>query len=462
MNNLFLKKRGTALVYGLVIIVAASVIFAGLIKFVTEHFRYSFHAEPRQQALHIAESGVYFYRWYLGHNIDGKTSEEVSNFWATGNPLGVDDDGNGECSESEYYETDYDGTNAIGKYQICVTKPNIGATDAEILATGWTYKEPDVKRSVRVRMRRPAWSEFVLLSDSDLEIENKTTFYGAVHANDGIEFNGTAYGDVSSSVESYLDENSQLRDGIWSQTGQGIFYGAKTFPAPVQDFNSIVVSFAEIAAAAQGQYELPTLAGGQGWHIVLKDNGEADVYWVKKYHKTTKEIVKEELKQVITLDSTSAIYLRNDLWIDGTLDAGKQLTIAAHHNGGGRDQDIYINGDIVYENYNSMTILGLATERNINTVKNPNVAGDGDNNSVLEIDAAMLAQTGFVGRSNYGTATSDKIDMDFYGAIATKQGLLQESVDVSTLTYDPKFLITAPPYFPTGSSYVIDQWTEMD
>ncbi|XLQ19904.1 MAG: hypothetical protein ACKUBY_04960 [Candidatus Moraniibacteriota bacterium] len=455
-------KKGTALVYGLIVIVSVAVIFTGLIRFVTEHFKYSLHAQPRQQALHMAESGIYFYRWYLGHNVDGKTAEEVADFWENGNPYGVDSDNDGECSESEAYEVDYDGTNTIGRYRICVIRPSSGSTDAEILATGWTYKEPDVTRSVRVRMRRPAWSEFVLLSDSSLIINNKTTFYGAVHANDGIEFNGSAYGAVSSSVATYDHDNNSAteeKEGIWSQTGNGFFAGAKIFPSPVQDFNSIVVSFAEIASAAQGQYTLPTLAGGQGWHIILQADGTADVWWVKKHHKDTKAITKESFDQTITLQDTSAIYLRNDLWIDGTLDAGKRLTIAAHHNGGGRNQDIYINGDVVYENHDSWTVLGLAAENNIDTVKEPIIDGAGNDSGVLEIDAAILSQFGFVGRSSeYDTI----IDMDFYGAIATKQGLEQSSVGTSTLTYDPNFLVTAPPYFPTGSSYVIDQWTEME
>lgn len=456
-------KKGTALVYGLVMIVAASVIFMGLLKFVTEHFKYSFHAEPRQQALHIAESGIYFYRWYLGHHVDGKTVGESTDFWENGNPFGVDDDKDGECSESEIYEADYDGTNAIGKYSICVISPDPGAMDAEILATGWTYKEPDVKRSVMVRMRRPAWSEFVLLSDSTLDIASGATFYGAVHANDGIRFNGTANGDVSSSVETY-DYAGATKDGIW---GNGIFNGAKTFPAPVQDFNSIVVSFAEIASAADLQYELPTKAGGQGWHIVLRvDNSEpagqrakADIYWVKKRHKNTKAIQKESFDQTLTLADSSAIYLRNDMWIDGTLAAGHKLTIAAHHNGGGRDQRIYINGDTVYENYTSQTVLGLAAEDSIDTVQYPNLAGAGADDDILEVDAAMLAQTGFVGRSDYGNSIDA---MTIYGAIAVKQDFLQEDVGTSELTYDPNFLVVAPPYFPTGSSYVIDQWTEME
>ncbi len=463
------NKKGTAIVYGLVMIIVASIIFVGLIRFVTEHVKMSLHAQPKQQALHMAESGIYFYRWYLGHHLDGKTAEEVSNFWTSGNPYGVDDDEDGECSESEAYEVDYDGAGTIGKYRICVTKPNPGATDAEILATGWTYKEPNVERSVRVRMRRPAWSEFVLLSDSNLEIDNKSTFYGSVHSNGGIRFDGVANGPVTSSVATY-DYSGTTEDGVWTSwqheyntiLDSDVFAGSKIFPKPVQDFNSIVVSFAEIASAAQLQYELPTLAGGQGWHIVLQSDGTADIYWVKKRHKDTKAIQKESFDQTLTLATSSAIYLRNDMWIDGTLDAGKKLTIAAHHNGNGRDQRIYINGDIVYENYTSQTILGLAAEDSIDTIKEPNVAGDGDDDNVLEIDAAMLAQTGFVGRSDYGNATGDKIDMEFYGAIAVKQGLSQESVGTSTLTYDPNFLITAPPYFPTGSSYVIDQWTEME
>lgn len=455
-------KKGTALIYGLVIIVAASIVFVGLVRFVTEHLRTSLHAQPRQQALHMAESGIYFYRWYLGHHVDGKTAGEVTDFWENGNPYGVDDDEDGECSESEAYEVDYDGTNTVGKYRICVTKPDVGATDADIISTGWTYKEPDVTRSIRVRMRRPAWSEFVLLSDSDLVIPNQTTFYGAVHANNGIEFNGTANGDVSSSVASYdHDDNGATaeKDGVWSQTGQGTFNGAKTFPSAVQDFNSVVVSFAEIQAAATGQYTLPTKAGGQGWHLVLQNDGTVDAYWVKKYNKTTKAITKETFDQTITLDDTSAIYLRNDMWIDGTLDSSKRLTIAAHHNGGGRNHDIYINGDIVYEDYDSWTVLGLAAERNVDTVKTPIIAGDGDDDDVLEVDAAMLSQTGFVGRSDYG---SDLSELEFYGAIATKQGLNMDNVSTSTLTYDPNFLVVAPPYFPTGSSYVIDQWTEME
>lgn len=471
MNNFnyvdMIKKRGTAIVYGLIIMVAASVVFLGLIRFVSEHFKLSLRAQPRQQALHMAESGIYYYRWYLGQHIDGKTIEEVLDFWDGGTAYGVDTNDDGECSESETYEADYDGTNTVGKYSICVIPPVAGATDATITSTGWTYKEPNVKRSVQVRMRRPAWSEFVLLSDSDLEIEETTTFYGSVHSNDGVKFEGVAYGPVSSSVEDY-DYGGQTKDGVWTSwaneynttLGADVFSGAKVFPAPVQDFNSVVVSFAEIAAAAQGQYTLPTLAGGQGWHAVLQNDGTVDVYWVKKHHKDTKAIQNETFDQTITLQDTSAIYLRNDLWIDGTLDSGKRLTIAAHHNGNGRDQTIYLNGDIVYEDHDSWTVLGLAAEQNVETIQDPIVNGDGDDSDVLEIDAAILAQYGYVGRADYGSNTID--GMDFYGAIATRLGLVQEDVTSSTLTYDPNFIVTAPPYFPTGSSYVIDQWTEMD
>ncbi|MEN8252421.1 MAG: hypothetical protein ABFQ53_02485 [Patescibacteria group bacterium] len=454
------KKKGTAIVYGLVMIVVASVIFVGLLRYVTAHLKLSTHAQPRQQALHIAESGIYFYRWYLGHNVDGKTMDELFDFWNETSPAPhgivsanvVDDD---ECNETDGgYIADYDGTNGLGKYSICVTKPGLGTTAAEILSTGWTYKEPDVKRSVRVRMRRPPWSEFVLLSDSNLSITQQTTFFGAVHSNGGIEFNGTANGAVSSSVLTYdHDDNVSTAevDGVWSQTGQGTLNGAVKFPAPVQDFNSVVVSFAEVSAAAQLQYPLPELAGGMGWHIILNADGTADVYWVKKYTKATNTIVKETFNQTITLSQSSALYLRNDLWIEGVLDSGKRLTIAAHHEGVGRDQSIYINGDLTYEDYNSWTVIGLAAESNVDIVQNPDTGDD----SVLDIDGAILAQFGTVGRSF-------NIPMDFYGAIATKQGLLQTGNAVSTLTYDPNFMVTAPPYFPTGSSYVIDQWTELE
>jgi hypothetical protein len=465
-------KKGSIIVYSLIIIVAASIIFVGLIRFVTEHFKLSLHAQPKQEALHIAESGIYYYRWYLGHHVDGKTIDAVLAFWDSDSAYGVDKNRDGVCDETEAYERDFDGTNTIGKYRICVVPPVAGATNAAILSTGWTYKEPNVKRSIRVRMRRPAWSEFVLLSDSELDItEKNSTFYGSVHSNQGVRLDGVAYGPVSSSVASYT-YNGDTKDGIWTSwtnefnttLNANVFSGAKVFPAPVQDFNSVVVSFEEIAKAAQGQYELPAVAGGQGWHITLLNNGIAKTCWVKKVNNTTKAIESENCdhkklpdnKNDITLLSTSAIYLRNDLWIDGVLDAGKRLTIAGHHNGVGRNQSIYINGDLTYENYTSWTVLGLATEENVDIVRDPNL---GSNNR-LDVDAAILAQYGFVGRSDY--ADSTLANLKLYGAIAAKQGFVQNGVQSSTLTYDPNFMIVSPPYFPTGSSYVIDQWTEME
>lgn len=461
------NKKGSVIVYSLIIIVAASIIFTGLIRFVTENFKMSFRAEPRQQALHIAESGVYYYRWYLGRHVDGKTIDAVLSFWNSGNAYGVDANGDGVCSESEAFERDYDGTGTVGRYRICVVPPVLGATDASILSTGWTYKEPHVTRSIRVRMRRPAWSEFVLLSDAELDIDdNNTTFYGSVHSNKGVRFEGVAYGPVSSSVESYVYDGN-TKDGIWTSwsdefntiLNSNVFSGAKVFPAPAQDFNSVVVSFEEIAQAAQGQYTLPTLAGGQGWHITLMDDGVAKICWVKKIHKTTNAIVNEDCNHKklgnkennITLMQTSAIYLRNDLWIDGVLDAGKRLTIAGHHNGVGRNQMIFINGDLTYENKTSWTVLGLAAEENVEIIQGPI---DTNGNGKIDIDAAVLAQ--------YGYFSNLYANLDFYGAIAAKQGFVQDDALVSSLTYDPNFMIMAPPYFPTGSSYVIDQWTEME
>jgi hypothetical protein len=460
-NLKYQTTKGGGLVYALAVLAVVTVIFSGMITFVASSVRYSLSAQPREGALQIAESGLYAYRWYIAHQVDGKTAEEVSAFWQDSvNPPRGSAGADGVCGTADddgRYEEDYDANGVQGTYSVCVTLPAPGETAAYVESRGWTAKKPNQQRTVRMRLRRPPWSEFALLAHSDIEVSSGTTVGGGVHANSGLRVEGVVDGLSSSSVTTY-DYGGSTEDGVWTNgTESSVFVGGKKFPVPVQDFNSVVVAFAQIQAASDAQFSLPTKAGGQGWHLIFNADGTADLYWVKKYDNSTKEISYKakdyKFEQTLTLTDTNAIYVRNDIWIEGVVDSGKQVTVGAHHNGGGRNHSIYINGDIVYEDQVSGTILGLAAEEDVEVIADPDTGGD----SILNIHAAMLAQNGRVGRSAYGTTLAG---VNVLGAIATYQDFGFADTTSVMIDYDTNLLFNAPPFFPTGSSYVIDEWEE--
>ncbi len=457
------KANGGGLVYALAVLAVVAIIFSGLITFVASSIRYSLSAQPREGALQIAESGLYAYRWYIAHHVDGKTAEQIADFWddpvnpprGSAGPDGICD----TADDAGRYEENYDANGVQGTYSVCVVLPTTGTTTAFVESTGWTQKKPNQKRTVSMRLRRPPWSEFAILAHSDIEIASGTSVDGGVHANNGLRAEGMINGLSSSSVSSY-DYGGVTKDGVWTNGVEGdVFVGGKAFPVPTQDFNSVVVAFTQIQSASNAQFNLPTKAGGQGWHLIFQDDGTADLYWVKKYNNTTKEISYKnkdyEFEETLTLADTNAIYVRNDIWVEGVIDSGKQVTIAAHHNGDGRNHDVYINGDIVYEDQVSGTILGIAAENNVEVIADPALGGDG----VLNIHAALLAQTGRVGRSAYGNTLAA---VEILGAVATYQDFGFEDTTSVEINYDSNFLFNAPPFFPTGSSYVIDQWQEKE
>ncbi len=458
--------RGSGLIYGLGVLTVLSIIFTGLIIFVVSTVRYSLQAQPREESLHVAEAGLYAYRWYVARNIDGKTAKQVTEFWndATNPPRGSAGP-DGICDTADdagRYEEDY-MVNGVkkGEYSLCVVIPADGSSAAYVESIGETVKKPDKKRTVRMRLRRPPWSEFAILANAEIEISSGTSVNGGVHANNGIRVEGPVAGLVSSGVATY-DYGGATKDGVWTNTvpESSVFLEGTSFPTPAQDFNSVVASFSLLQSKSEAEYTIPTKAGGQGWHLVFKDDGTADLYWVKKYNRTTKALSYKDkdrvFDQTLTLGDSTAIYVRNDLWVEGVIDSGKQVTIAAHHSGGGRNHDIYINGDLVYEDLISETVLGMAAERDIEVIDDPDTGDD----NVLDIHGALLAQTGRVGRSAYDGAPLQNVKV--LGAIATFRdfGFLKTTnVDIE---YDKNFLFNAPPFFPSGGSYVIDQWSELE
>ncbi|MDD5084069.1 MAG: hypothetical protein PHT88_04065 [Candidatus Moranbacteria bacterium] len=472
--NIQKNAVGSALVYGLVIMLAVSIILSSLIGFIISQTKYGFQTASKESALQISESGVYFYRWYLAHMVEGKTANQIKDFWTSGNPYGVD-----SPYEAEYFDP---GGSVIGKYSLVVTPPESGSSTVTVTSTGWTYKHPDVKRIIKVRLRRPSWSEYALLGNEMQRMGSGTDVSGKVFVNNGIHFDGVAHNTVSAAVSTYYDNDTGIKawkPGVWTEwsgeyntsMGSNVFLAGKVFPEPTFDFTGITADLSYIKSevktgvATNGCGSIGCYFDNdrQGRHIILKADGTFDIRTVKTYNNPgsgscgscTSEITSYQGGwSNYPIPDNSAIFVEGNVWLEGTIDT-KRLTVVAANLISSSTVNAYIQKDITYAHADGSETLGIISQNDIEITKN--------SNNVLTIDAALLAQSGRVGRLNYGNTKSS---ITVYGAIATNKryGFAYTNgtgYTTRNLYYDNNLLYSPPPYFPTGTQYLMDLWEEL-
>ena len=438
MKNIIAKiEKGSALALTLVVVSVASIIFLGIINYIVSQIRYSSHVEARESALHVADAGLNFYKWYLAHAVEGMYMQEIADFWQETDPY--------PYGVASPYEADFDG---IGAYKISVEEPSVGSTVIEIEVIGWTYKKPNVKRTIHATLRPRSWSEYAILANSDIEIEDGEEVNGLVHSNGGIKFDGVCHNEVTSALTDYLYQGSILKDGVWTTKPEEdeVFLGGKRFPAPIKDFDSVLTTFSQIFNAAV-DLDFDYSPATKGHQFVLN----YDTVSVYRVINTNNGVVtgKQEVSLDKELPDVGAIYVDKNVWVEGTLGSGKKLVIASNQPSV-THANIYISNDIEYEDYVSGTVLGLVAKNDIEVVE-----GSEDD---LRIDAALLAQLGRVGREDYGD-TKSKITV--FGAIATNQGYGFNGYTTKEIEFDSNLLLNPPPFFPIEGVYRVDFWNEI-
>ncbi|MFH0969060.1 MAG: pilus assembly PilX N-terminal domain-containing protein [Patescibacteria group bacterium] len=471
------NKKGSALAYALVIIAIVMIILVSMLGYVVSQLKFSFNRAEREKAFQIAEAGAYYYRWYLAYETSGKTPLDLENFWQGGTALGT---------SVPYPEIDYGG---IGKYKLEVTAPQPGSTIVIVKSTGWTYKEPNTKRIVQVRFRRPSWSEYVMLSESFINVGSQAEIYGKMHSNTGIRFDGKAYNVISSLPYSFDDPSHgshSLEFGVhthdtptdplapdypWPEgtvpDRADVFTAGREFPVPEVSFSGVSSSFTTMESAANGGHGQYFDSTGFGRRIILKTNGTFDICTVNSYQSGsfaisshngykkssgsgTCDTCSGQCLSNYSIPDNGVIYVNDNIWVEGTIN-DKRVTIAA----GGSQSDIYIGmNNIRYTNYDGSDIIGLAARRDITVIK------DCPDNFI--VDAALIAQSGQVGICQNFTS---KNSITLNGALASflQPFMVHGSSGFGERTYnfDNNLLYFPPPYFPTGTEYSIDLWEEL-
>ncbi len=474
-KNISLVRSGSILAYTLIIITIVSIFLTASLRIVVSNMQFGINRESKEQSLQIAEAGVYFYRWYLAHQVSGLTKKQIRQFWSVGTPYGV----------GTPYEDDFNG---VGSYRITVTPPASNSTIVVVEVAGWTYKNPNLERIVRVRFRQPSWSEYSVLCDSDIRFGAGTDVYGPIHSNEGIRFDAVAHNVVSSGVAEYADpdHNGGNEFGVHTHDNPvdplppaavpsrpDVFMAGREFPAPVKDFNSVLSDMADMKSEA-GCANVGSVCPGNsngatvsangiyfnnadyGRHIVLRSDGTMRVYRVTGYNSTSNDWTSRSAYTTYVIPNDGIIFVEDNVWIDGAIN-NKKVTVAAADLSGGGDRDIFIKNDLLYTNYNGSDIIGLVAQRDVEVTRG--------SEEDLRIDGALLAQSGRVGRDAFSSSYNrDTITVN--GSIVTKlrYGFAYTNGTGYTnrnLIFDNNLLYYPPPYFPTGTDYAIDSWEEL-
>lgn len=485
------SARGSAIAYALIIMFIVSILLVSILTYITSQLKFSFNRADREEAFQIAEAGVYYYRWYLAHATDGMNTQQLTAFWNDNSTPGVSGPFSADFKDPETGET-------LGTYRITLTPPSTGSTIAYITSVGWSIKAPSSIRTIRVRFRRPSWSEYIFLSNSFINFGNQAEVYGKVHSNSGIRFDGLAHNTVSSLLPSFNDPTwggNNLQFGVHTTRNPAdnnaptypwpagtvpnrpdIFMGGRQFPVPEVSFTGVTADLANMKSQAQGGFGKYFDASELGRKILLKNDGTYDVCIVNSANNQTHAISKytknsgsgtcnscsgytsSGCAKNYPIVNNGVIFIENNAWVDGTIN-NKRITItAANLSGSGSSRDIYIgseNTNLRYAAYNCDNTLGLVAQRDVR------VLGSCPDDYI--IDAALLAQSGTVGINDNGF--SGKNTLTFNGAIASYlQPYFQHGNSgfaVRLYNFDNNLLYCSPPYFPTGTEYSIDLWEEV-
>ncbi|MFA6047195.1 MAG: pilus assembly PilX N-terminal domain-containing protein [Parcubacteria group bacterium] len=475
------NKKGSALVYALVIMTVVLIILVSMINYIVGQLKFSYNRAEKEKSFQTAEAGVYYYRWYLAHKTSGKTAQQIQDFWQSSDTIGV----------GSTYVQDYEG---IGQYAISVDPPSAGSTIVTVTAEGHTYKMPDVKRRVKVRFRKPSWSEYIFLSNSFMNFGNQSEVWGKVHSNVGIRFDGIAHNTVSALPASFNDDTwggSKKQFGVHTTVNPAdpdaptypwpdgtvpdrpnIFMGGREFPVPEVSFSGVMTDLSNMKTQAQNGHGRYFDSSGLGRRIIIKSNGTYDVCTVDSANKNTRSIkdyqktsgsgtcdtCSGECLSNYSIVNDGVIFVENNAWVEGTVNNKRMTIVAANLSGTGGGKDVYIgtsNNNLRYASYDCSNKLGLVAQRNVLVLD--------DCPSNFTVDAALLAQGGMVGINDNGF--SGKTSLTFNGAIASfLQPYFQHGNSgfaVRFYNFDNNLLYCPPPYFPTGAEYSIDLWEEL-
>lgn len=484
--NKIKNKKGSAVAYLLAIILTITIVGLSIVEFISSQAKNAYISESNSEAFQIADAGVGFYRWYLAHETDGKTSSQIDAFWQGTNPFPL-----GANVEHENEYVDIQGR-VLGKYSISVKTPTTGSSIATVTVKGWTYKYPNLKKTIKVRFRRPAWSDYAVLTNASSDFDANWNIKGKVMSNTGVHFDGVANNIVSSALSTYYDPKTEKNEpGVWTSwenafnvtQNSPVFLAGTDFPVAPKDFTGVAIDLGMMKSSAQqpngttinncssaGCYFNNQMSGR---HIVLRGDDKFNISIVSSITNNSNSIKNEKTDSLQTFDipENGIIFVDGDVWVEGNVNGRRVTIVAANFPVTGTDANIYVGtNNISYTNFNGTDVIGLIAQGNIEFTTN----GPSD----LLLNAAFLTQNGGMIKKDYnpnccgGGCEERKNSLGIFGSVASNKSLVFTTVKACNnqkavgfqnkqMVYDNNLLYNPPPYFPTDAQYSMDDWNEL-
>lgn len=454
-------------------------VLGGIVNWSFLNLRLSRQTSDRERAFQIAEAGIEYYRWHLAH-----APQDFQ-------------DGTGAPGPYVHNYTDKDG-NAVGTFSLTVTPPSIGSTIVTVVSTGKVTSNPNVHRTIKVKLAIPSLAKYSVVANEDMRFGEGTEVFGPIHSNGGIRFDGFAHNLITSSQTSYDDPdgddcNDDISFGVHTcdspadpeppaalPSRPDIFAAGRQFPVPVVDFAGLTADLSQMRTDAQANGFYRAASGGVAYQVVLRTDDTFRLYRVTSFTNPpsnctnaldqdgwgTWSVRNRNLLGTYSFPANGLIFLEDHVIVEGQVN-GARLTIAAASfpDNPPTRKNIIVNEDLLYTAYDGTDVIALIAQNNVNIGL---VSADD-----LRIDAALVAQNGRVGRHYYrgpdGSRCSPYHERDTitaYGMIATNQryGFAytdNTGYETRNLIYDANLLYGPPPSFPlTSDQYTILSWEE--
>lgn len=464
-----------------IILVCASigiVVMTALINWTVNDLIATREAYTREQSLQIAEAGIDYYRWHLAHA-----------------PLDFKD---GTATSGPYRHDfkDKDG-NVIGQFSLSIIPPLLGSTLVSITSVGSSTESASTKRTISVQLAKPSIAKYAVVANSIMRFGAGTDVNGPIHSNNGIRFDGVAHNLVTSAVASYNDPDHSGGSEFGVHTHSGVtdplppsavpsrpdvFQIGRSFPVPSIDFNGMTSDLAKIKTSAQTTGFYRPGSGGLGYHVVLKTNDTFDLYKVTSTVNAPSNcsdvqgqngwgiwsIQNQQLLNNYPIPANGLLFFEDHVYVDGQISSARLTIVAAFlPDSAPSRKNIIVNNDLLYTTYNGNDSIGLIAQGNILV----GMVSDDD----LQIDAALIAQNGFVGRYYYDNPSGfqtrcspyhERQTLTLTGMIATnlRYGFAYTDgtgYQTRNIKYDANLLYAPPPSFPlTGNDYITLSWEE--
>lgn len=493
ITNHIRDRRGAQLILLIVLLFVVATMGLALSNVLTQQILLNRKQARAEQAYHIAEAGIHYYRWHLAHDPDDFT------------------DDTGAAGPYVHDYTDIDG-NVLGTFSLEITPPVLGSTVVTVRSTGRVATGNTPPRTIEASLGIQSLGRYAVVADDTMRFGVGTEVFGPIHSNDGIRFDGTAYGLVSSSCNTYSDPDHSGTPESCVHTHQAdpstVFLGGTDTGAAPIAFSSFTSDLSDLRTLSQNGGIYLGGSGAQGYVIRFRTDDKVDMYIVNSqqrcqyrltnggqwrdysniwsYNALSAFLYQGVSSIGVTLPANGVIFAQDDVWVEGQINTARVTVVAARNPLTTGDATIVINNDLKYTNTDGSDSIGLIAQTDIS------VGFYSEND--LEIDASVIARDGRVGRYYYEDYTDSpnnlppsrfnpsgcgsRLDqspvgyvhrstLTLTGAIITSQRYGFAYTDGTgynnrNLYWDNNLIFSPPPHFPTIGEYTVISWDEIN